>query len=190
MATYKKTAAKKPVAVKTQPEVVETATPVEETVNKIPQKAGFQPTDPILCRSITAGYLAMKGLKTQINYVWANYNDETEVEYQDLVSAVRGSYSQVFEPLFIIENDDFLKEFPQLEKLYVNIYKDNDFDEILRLPVDEMIDTISHMPAALQDSMKSVIGDQVRSGALDSMRRITALENLYKTDFLILRDNS
>lgn len=185
---YKKTTVKKPVAVQnTQPEVTETVT--TQTVNEVPKKVGFEPTDPIQCRSITPGYLAMEGIKTHINYIWSNYNDEASVEYQDLASAVRGSYNQIFDPMIIIENNDFLKEFPQVEKIYAEKYQDSDFDKILALPVDQMVETIENLPDVMKSSLKSVVGDQVRTGQLDSMRKITALESLFKTDFLILRDN-
>lgn len=175
----------KPVEVKTVEETVETPAVAPA---KVAEKKKFEASDPIMCRSVTAGYLAMEGLKTHINYIWSNYNDETGVEYQDLVSAVRGSYDQIFKPLFIIEDEDFLREFPQIEKIYGESYGDSDVDEILAMPTAKMVETIKSLPQSIRDSIKSIVADRIKDGSLDSMSKVNALNKALNTDFMILSD--
>ena len=104
-----------------------------------PKKKHFEPTDGILCRSITQGGLFMDGEKTQIPYKWSDYGDEIEVEYRDLVAAVRRKSPFVFHPYFIVDDDDFIAEFPQLATFYEQSYSMRDLLNILSLPNHEMI---------------------------------------------------
>lgn len=65
-----------------------TAKKVEEeaTTVKVEEKKKarvFKQTDPILCRSVTPGWLGVSG-KSGMYYVFSNYGDEAEIEYGDL----------------------------------------------------------------------------------------------------------
>ena len=55
---------------------------VKKPATKTPRK--YAPDELIPCRSVTYGELLLTGTKSKLMYVWANYNDVTEVEFQDL----------------------------------------------------------------------------------------------------------
>ena len=151
MATnMKKNTSKKATIDTTVDEVVETVVEkeaVEEVVETVketkvePRK--FKETDPIKCLSITAGELGMLGIKTGINYTWAGRGDETDVEYQDLVAAIRSGKKQVTAPRFIIKDEDFLALYPQIEKIYSSMLSYNDLKDILKLDVVNMTKVIT-----------------------------------------------
>ena len=181
--------------VKTEPKVEVEEVVIEEKIKeekpvvekkvevKTPKK--FEAMDGVLCRSIVDGVLVMEGIKSKNFYKWADVNDVAEVEYQDLVSAVRSNTSYVFAPLFIIEDEDFLEQFQQVQKVYDSMYTTADLKEILKLPVTSMMKEIESLPSGSKDNLREIAGKMVLNGQLDSVQKIKALDNFYKTNFLI-----
>ena len=181
--------------VKTEPKVEVEEVVIEEKIKeekpvvekkvevKTPKK--FEAMDGVLCRSIVDGVLVMEGIKSKNFYKWADTNDIAEVEYQDLVSAVRSNTSYVFAPHFIIEDEDFLEQFPQVQKVYDSMYTTADLKEILKLPVTSMMKEIETLPSGSKDNLREVAGKMVLNGQSDSVQKIKALDNFYKTNFLI-----
>lgn len=196
MATnMKKNTSKKATTETTVGEVVETVVEKEvveevvETVKETKVEARkFKETDPIKCVSITAGELGMIGIKTGINYTWAGRGDETDVEYQDLVAAIRSGKKQVNAPRFIIKDDDFLALYPQIEKIYSSMLSYNDLKDILKLDVVNMIKVINQLPAGAKDSMKNIASTQITNGFLDSVQKIKALDEIFDTKFMLMTE--
>ncbi len=169
----------------TEDEVVETKEVENEVVVKTKQPRKFEAMDGVPCRSIVDGVLVMGGIKSNNFYKWADTNDVTDVEYQDLVSAVRSNTSYVFAPHFIIEDEDFLAQFPQVQKVYDSMYTTKDLKDILALPVSNMMDAIKSLPSGSKDNLREITGKMVLSGQLDSVQKIKALDDFYKTNFLV-----
>lgn len=160
----------------------------KEVKEKKPKKKKhFEPSDGVICRSITQGGLFMDGEKTQMQYKWSDYGDEIEVEYRDLVAAVRRRSPYVFNPYFIIDDDDFLAEFPQLEEFYQKSYSMRDLQNILSLPVNEMLAQLRQLPKGALESFKNIASTQVASGKLDSVKKIRALDDFFGTDYNLLQ---
>lgn len=171
----------------------EVETEVVETKKKTTPKATvkkFEASDGILCRSVTQGHLAMEGSKTNMMYDWDDYGDETEIEYRDLVACVRsGRLSEyIYHPYFIICDEDFINEFPQLVKFYSEHYSVKELQEILKLPVDRMIEEIHRLPNGAIDSLKSIASTWVAKGKIDSVKKIKALDDEFGTDLNLIAD--
>ena len=164
-------------------EEIKKETTKEKTVANTPKK--FEAMDGVLCRSIVDGVLVMEGIKSKNFYKWADMNDVAEVEYQDLVSAVRSNTSYVYAPHFIIEDEDFLEQFPQVQKVYDSMYTTSDLKEILKLPVPAMMKEIESLPNGSKDNLREIAGKMVLNGQLDSVQKIKALDDYYKTNFLV-----
>lgn len=164
--------------VKNEPEVK-----TETVETKIPRK--FEPMDGVLCRSIVDGVLVMAGIKSNNSYKWSDANDVEEVEYQDLVSAVRSNTSYIYAPHFIIEDEDFLEQFPQVQKVYDSMYTTADLREILDLPANSMISAIKSLPDGSKENLRDIAGKMVLNGQLDSVQKIKALDEFYNTNFMI-----
>lgn len=143
--TYsKKTVVEEPVM---DTPTVESAT--EETVTAetdVKQPKKYANDDGILCESITAGELGMIGAKSGNNYTWMCYGDTTEVEYADLVAAIRLRKGHIFAPLFIIRDEDFLAKYPQVNDVYNSMYTTSDLEDIFMLPAAQMKEVIKSLP--------------------------------------------
>ena len=173
-------------------EAMEVAEIVEEVVETVKEAKieikKFKETDPIKCVSITAGELGMLGIKTGINYTWAGRGDETDVEYQDLVAAIRSGKKQITAPRFIIKDEDFLAQYPQVEKIYSSMLSYNDLKDILKLDVVNMKKVINQLPAGAKDSIKNIASTQIANGFLDSVHKIKALDEIFDTKFMLMTE--
>lgn len=171
--------------------VVEVETPVVEEKPKeveIKKKREFKETDGILCRSVTPGALYMIGKKTGMLYEWNAYGHEYEVEYRDLVIAVRTRSDFVFGPMFIIEDEDFINEFKIVKKFYEESYNNTDLEHIITLPTQEMKDAILALPPVAKENFKSMAATAVREKRLDSLEKIRLLDEMFGIDLRLLSE--
>ncbi len=170
-------------------ELVEELNKDDSVVSEEPkkkEKKKFQQTDLIMCRSVVVGGLFLEGSKTKQIYQWNDYGDESEVEYRDLVAEVRSRSAYVFNPWFIVEDEDFIEEFPQLKQFYTQYLSVRDLKEILELPVSQMAKKISELPSGAKESLKTIAASMVSSGAIDSVAKIKKLDEIFETDMEFL----
>lgn len=164
-----------------------------ETPKTAKTKKIFDQSEGIPCRSVVEGGLYMQGAKTEMLYTWIEYGDISEVEYRDLAAAVRSKSKFVYNPWFIVEDEDFLAEFPQLKKFYDESHSVRDLKRILSLPNNEMINEIKKLPSGAFESLKTIAAKQVADGVMDSVSKIRALDDLFGTDLNLIgelvRDN-
>ena len=152
------------------------------------EKKKFAPDDGIECTSITSGELGMIGIKSGINYRWAERGDVTQVEYQDLVAAVRSNKSYIFKPLFIIKDDDFIAEFPQLNRAYSAMYSIRDLRDVLKMPAAQMKSTILSLPEGAKESIKNIAATMINNGSLDSIQKVKILDDIFDTKLMLLTE--
>ena len=171
-------------------ETVEKEEKPKRAVKKAPKKVKreFKETDGILCRSVTSGKLIMVGKKTGMKYEWGEYGREYEVEYRDLVIAVRTRSDFVFGPLFIIEDDDFLEEFPIVKKFYDESYNVDELNAILNLPLIEMKNRLLELPPVAVKNFQSLAAKAVIEKQLDSLEKIRALDEMYGINLMLLSE--
>lgn len=170
-------------------EVIENEIVTTDVDNKVEKKQKkFDSDEPVMCTSITAGELGMIGLKSNINYSWAGRGDTTEVEYQDLVAAIRSGKKHIFEPLFVIDDEEFLKQFPQVEKVYASMYSIKDLKDVLRLDASSMKKTILSLPNGAKAAIKNIASSMISEGALDSVKKIKTLDEIYDTKFMLMTE--
>lgn len=196
--TTKRTTTKKAVTEAVETPVVETVieAPVAETVatpevKVVEKKKEYEETTPILCTSITCGELRMEGIKSGLQYTWLDRGDSTEVEYQDLVAAIRVAKMQVMSPCFIIEDEDFIERYPKLKEVYGSIYSVGDLRKIITdLDAQSMKLTIMNLPEGAKNSVKNIAATMVQNGQFDdlSISKIKVLDELFGTNLLLLSD--
>lgn len=161
---------------------------IEDEVVETKKKKSFAQSDGIMCKSVTHGALYISGIKTGMLYPFTDYGDESELEYRDLVAAVRARSNYIFNPNIIIEDEDFIAEFPALVKFYEEKYSVKDLKAILDLPINQMIDEIKKLPKGAANSLKSIAVDRISSGKLDSVKKIKALDEVFGTDLNLIGD--
>lgn len=179
MATTK---AKKVVAAEANTTTETTTTTIEK------EKKVFDSTEQIRCRSITQGGLYIEGEKSGTLYEWHGYGDETTVEYRDLAAMVRAKSKYVFNPNFIVEDDEFIAEFAELGKFYKANYSVKEIRNIFALPIREMLEELKALPETVMDTAKSIASTEVSSGRIDSVKKIKALDELFDTEMNLLAE--
>lgn len=166
------------------------AEPVKVRKPKAAAKKTFEQTDRIPCHSVTQGGLYVEGSKTRVLYTFSNYGDETEIEYRDLVGFINAKSEFIFHPDFIIDDPDFIAEFPQLEKFYAESYDVKDLGAILKLPVNQMIEKIKQLPKGAAENIKILASAQVSDGRLDSVKKIKELNEFFGIDLNLIAELS
>ena len=174
------------VEVETTEEIAaETSKVVEEIKNKEPKK--YDATDGIPCRSITSGGLYMEGIKSHIVYEWSDNGDVTEVEYQDIIAAIRSNVSYINKPYFIIEDEDIIAQFPQLNKIYASMYSIKDLRDVLTETTPSVMkETILSLPDGAKESIKNIASQMISKGTLDSVQKIKILDEIFNTELMLM----
>lgn len=185
--TYsKKTVTEEPVMDTPAEEAVTEQTVTTETDVKQPKK--YANDDGILCESITAGELGMIGAKSGNNYTWMCYGDTTEVEYADLVAAIRLRKGHIFAPLFIIRDEDFLAKYPQVNDVYNSMYTTSDLEDIFMLPATQMKEVVKSLPFSVQKTIANMASAMITDGRLDSVQKIKVLDELFDTKLMLITE--
>ena len=160
----------------------------KKTTKKEETKRVFRQNDMIPCRSVVEGGLYLEGARTKMPYEWANYGAIEDVEYRDLVELVRTRSSYLFNPFFIVDDEDFVEESPALKKFYSDNYTVKELSDVLDLSVNEMIAELKTLPKTALDTLKSIAASQVSAGQIDSVRKIRALDEFFGTDLNLLSE--
>ena len=160
---------------------------VEEVKPVIVEKKTFTDSDYILCRSVCSGGLNIISQSGNL-YEFKDYGAECEINYRDLVTLIRRGSEHVFLPRFVILDDDFLEDFPTVQKVYGTMYTMNDLIEILELPIPAMKREIEKLPQSTKDSMRNLIATQIANGKLDSIAKVRELTTIFDSDFNLLSD--
>ena len=162
---------------------VDNETTVENTTK---EKRVFNQSDGVLCTSITQGQLYVEGAKTKMLYSFSDYGDETEIEFRDLVGLIRSKDKSVFEPRFVVSDEDFIELYPALKKFYDDEFSIRNIKAILNLPDAQMVKEIEKLPSGALNSLKSIAAEQVATGEIDSVRKIKALDSVFGTNLNLL----
>ena len=154
-----------------------------EVIKKEPRQ--FGQNDLILCRSVTAGWLGVSGKSGQY-YVFENFGDQCEIEYQDLF-ALKSRHSQyIYAPLFVIEDEELLDNprWSDIAHFYEDqVYTMEDVDAILNLPKNEFENAINKLPKGLAKSLQVRVAEKIENGTFDSLAKIKLLDEVFGTDF-------
>lgn len=164
--------------------VIEQENATEKKTNV--EKKKFASDDRIPCKSVLSGKTHLIGKRTNMIYTFLGRSDTIGIEYQDLVAEVRAGTKLLFYPMIVIEDQDFINEFPKLKEFYKKLYPVTDLKKLLKRPIQEIQAILPNLPIGVIDSMKSVAADMVRNGELDSISTIRALDGAWGTDLAIL----
>ena len=153
---------------------------VKKPATKTPRK--YAPDELILCRSVTYGELLLTGTKSKLMYVWANYNDVTEVEFQDLQALKSTRSSYLFRPRFVIEDEELVEEWGKdFKDMYSKIVS-VDVEEMFNLPLGKFKTALKNAPKGVQQAVKNIAGEKIMNGSLDSLAKIKAIDDVLGTD--------
>ena len=164
----------------TKKEVV-TEESVEQEVKK-PTPRKYAPDDLIPCRSVTYGELLLSAPKSKLMYVWANYNDVTEVEFQDLQALKSTRSNYLFRPRIVIEDEELVEQWSKDFKDMYSKITHVDVEEIFDLPIGKFKTALKNAPKGVQQAVKNIAGEKIMNGSLDSLAKIKAIDDILDTD--------
>lgn len=185
----KTTTATKPVkteSAKVENKIEEPAPVVKEEakveIKKVPRQ--FNQNDLILCRSVTAGWLGVSGKSGQY-YVFENFGDECEIEYQDLFALKSRHSNYIYAPHFIIEDEELLENprWADVSKFYDEEVFNEDVDEVLNLPQNVFEEALRKLPRGLAKTLQVKVAEKIEDGTFDSLKKIKMIDEVFGTDF-------
>ena len=153
---------------------------VKKSVAKTPRK--YAPDDLIPCRSVTYGELLLSAPKSKLMYVWANYNDVTEVEFQDLQALKSTRSNYLFRPRIVIEDEELVEQWSKDFKDMYSKITHVDVEEIFDLPLGKFKTALKNAPKGVQQAVKNIAGEKIMNGSLDSLAKIKAIDDILGTD--------
>lgn len=163
--------------------VAKKKTPAKTVVKEKPVRQ-FNQNDLILCRSVTAGWLGCDGKSGQY-YVFENFGDECEIEYQDLF-ALKSRHSQyIYAPLFVIEDEELLENprWKDVAEFYDKEVFQEDVEEVLSLPNSQFEKALKALPKGLAKTVQVKVAQKIEDGTFDSLKKIKIIDEVYGTDF-------
>lgn len=161
---------------------VDSAIDERQTTKKAPVKSSrkYAPDEMITCRSLTYGELLLTGKKSKLLYSWANYNDTTEVEYQDLQALKSTKSTYLYKPRIVIEDEELVEQWG-FSDMYKNIV-DIDVEDMFKLPLNQFKSRLKKAPKGVQQAVKNIAGEKILNGTLDSLAKIKAIDEILGTD--------
>lgn len=155
---------------------------VVEKVKKEPRQ--FNQNDLILCRSVTTGWLGCSGKSGQY-YVFENFGDECEIEYQDLFALKSRRSNYIYAPHFIIEDEELLENprWADVAKFYEDEVYSADIDEVLNLPPSNFKSALEKLPKGIAKSLQVRVAEKIEDGTFDSLKKIKVIDEVFGTDF-------
>ena len=147
----------------------------------------YAPADGIPCRSVVEGTLILVGNKSGIEYNWGGFNDVTEVEYQDLQFLKARHSVFLYNPWFVIEDQELLEtsRFKDLKETYETMYT-IEMDDFCNLPNNRFEAELKKLPSGLQDAVKTHVMTQIQADEFDSIQKIKIIDNVLGTDLMFL----
>lgn len=176
---------------KTKPEIQEETTvdatqtlkkAAPEPAKKTPKK--YAPNDMIECRSVTGGELILVGQKSQLQYTWADYNDVTFVEYQDLQALQSRRSGFLTKPRFIIEDEELVEQWSSLLKPIYDKVITQDIEEFFALPLNKFKAQLNVVPDGLRDAIKTKAVQMINTEELYDIRKVREIDAAWGTDFV------
>lgn len=182
---------------KTKPEVADEST-IDTTANtpnkasapkpaptkKTPKK--YAPNDMIECRSVTGGELILVGQKSQLQYTWADYNDVTWVEYQDLQALQSRRSNFLTKPRFVIEDEELVEQWgAMLKPIYDKVINQN-IEDFFELPLNKFKAQLNVMPVGLKDAIKTKAVQMIQNDELYDIRKVREIDTAWGTDFVAM----
>lgn len=163
---------------------VEKSVPVKKA-STVKTKKTFADEDMIRCTSIINGKLFYEGVRSHTLYQWADADDVQEVEYRDLKYAAMTKDKILFKPRVIVQDKDFLADYPELEVMYGSIYSTKDLADILTLPPAQLKKKAEGLPEGAKDFLKTLVSRKIDIGQFDSIQRVKILDEIFGTEMVL-----
>lgn len=142
----------------------------------------FQPDDLIPCRCVKGNTVIYVSTKTGQRYEWNGFGDVNEVMYSDLASMKASRSSYLYDPKFIIEDEDLVKQWSSiLEPIYAAyVGKQNPLD-FFKMDAEDLRKALTDAPLGLKDLLAAEASKLVRAGQFDSIAKLKVIDEVLGT---------
>lgn len=143
----------------------------------------YAPEDMISVRSTVSGMLLYKSILPQGGvYIWNSIGESCEIPYSELM-IMRNSQRAFFEKNWIVADRDVLEQLDVARYYSTEIDYDN-VDAIFKMSPSDIEKTISVISDETKGAIRVRAISMYKSGALDSVQKIRALERALNIDLL------
>lgn len=118
-------------------------------------------------------------------YEWSDFGDVCEVEYGDLLALKASKSKFMYEPWFIIEDDQLAEDW-KLSEIYSYFEGSDDAEDFLLKGAVEVRRKLMTAPQGYKDLIVDTAGRMIRSGMLDSIATIQAIDDVMHTQLNML----
>lgn len=156
----------------------------ESLIKAEPKK--FEDGEEIPVLSIFPGTVVMVGRRSQNVYQWDGMGTIEYVEYQDLkAEAINNKSSYLYDPLLIIQSQEFVENYENLVKLYANTYNDEELISIIKnSSATELKEIIQKLPIGLKNAVKTIVATMMQDGTMDSLSKIRVVDEIFGTEMI------
>lgn len=123
------------------------------------------------------GRLLYKSPRTGERFVWPSFGDEQEMELRELRNA-KNSYKKYFTNNWFMFTEDWVPEYLGVSRFYKNAIPIDRFDEVFKLPADELEQRIEKLSAGQKKSVAYRARTLINSGEIDSRKTVAMLEQV------------
>ncbi len=157
----------------------------ENTVEKQevkPEKRKLQREDLIPVMNYTSGLLVYESRNGR-GWRFENYGDTDEIELAELIS-IKNSQSRILnEPWMLILDDDAV-EYLGLKKLYENVIKPDDMENLFTLPDDRLEEVLRKAPASVKQLVADKAKQMIDNKKLNSLSTIQLVERVLNVELI------
>lgn len=159
--------------------------PVTRKSSTTKVKKTFDDKDLISCTSIISGKLFYEGVRSHNLYQWADADDVQEIEYRDLKYAAMSKDKLLYKPRIVVQDKDFLADYPDLKEIYGSIYSTKDLADFLTLPPSQLKKKVEGLPDGAKDFLKTLVSRKIDMGQFDSVQRVKVLDEIFGTEMVL-----
>ena len=148
-----------------------------------PARKQYAPDDMISVRSTVGGTLLYKSIMPQGGvYIWSSIGETCEIPYSELM-IMRNSQRAFFEKNWVVADRDVLEQL-DVARYYSDEVDYDDVDAVFKMSPADIERTISIMSTEMKGAVRLRAISMCKSGALDSVQKIRALERALNIDLL------
>lgn len=129
------------------------------------------------------GKLIYKSKKTGETFIFDEFGSEQDMELKELKDA-KNTYKKLFVNNWFMFDEDWVPEFLGVSQYYKNALNIEEFDKLLDKPSTEVKKVVSKMSDGQKKSLKYRAIELIKDGKIDSIKTITALEEMLHTKLI------
>ena len=91
----------------------------------------------------------------------------------------------IYSPSILIQDEDFINEFPYLKEFYQNMIAPEDIVHLVETGTAKDLEkALKTLPRGLTDTIKGIVATMIQDGRLDSMKKIRIIDEVFGTELL------